>query len=105
MDINECRSKIDELDVLLVNLLNERTRTVQEIGRLKRDTRMPVYEPEREKLVLENVSRANQGPLPDAELRYLYGHIIAVMRNVQKNLNPAFQPITDSSGLAVELKE
>jgi chorismate mutase len=85
MDITECRNKIDQLDILLVDLLNQRTKVVQEIGRLKRGIQKPINEPEREKLVLQNVSRANHGPLPDSELRSIYEHIIAVMRKVQKD--------------------
>jgi chorismate mutase len=84
MDISGWRKKIDELDVRLVELLNERARAAQEIGRLKRNTRMPIYEPEREKVIFENVRKANQGPLPDGELRHVYERIIDVMRNIQK---------------------
>jgi chorismate mutase len=84
MDIAEWRKKIDELDLRLVELLNERARAAQEIGRLKRNTKMPIYEPEREKTIFENVRKANHGPLPDGELRHVYERIIDVMRNIQK---------------------
>jgi chorismate mutase len=84
MDIADWRKKIDELDLHLVDLLNQRAQAAQEIGRLKRDTSIPIYEPEREKLIFENVRKANQGPLPDGELRHVYERIIDVMRNIQK---------------------
>ena len=84
MDIADWRKKIDELDLRLVDLLNERAKAAQEIGRLKRNTSLPVYEPAREKLIFENVSKANRGPLPDGELRHVYERIIDVMRNIQK---------------------
>lgn len=84
MDIADWRVKIDELDRRLVELLNQRARAAQEIGKLKRDTSMPIYEPEREKIIFENVRKANQGPLPDSELRHVYERIIDVMRNIQK---------------------
>ncbi len=84
MDIADWRKKIDELDLRLVDLLNERAKAAQEIGRLKRDTSLPVYEPAREKLIFENVRKANKGPLPDGELRHVYERIIDVMRNIQK---------------------
>jgi len=84
MDIADWRKKIDELDLRLVELLNERAKAAQEIGRLKRNTSLPVYEPAREKLIFENVSKANRGPLPDGELRHVYERIIDVMRNIQK---------------------
>lgn len=85
MDIADWRVKIDELDRRLVQLLNERAHAAHEIGKLKRDTSMPIYEPEREKTIFENVQRANHGPLPHSELRQVYERIIDVMRNIQKN--------------------
>ena len=85
MDIAGWRTKIDELDRRLVELLNERARAAHEIGKLKRNTSMPIYEPEREKTIFANVCRANRGPLPDSELRQVYERIIDVMRNIQKN--------------------
>ena len=84
MDIADWRKKIDELDLRLVELLNERARAAQEIGRLKRNTSMPIYEPDREKKIFENVRQANRGPLPDGDLRHVYERIIDVMRNIQK---------------------
>jgi chorismate mutase len=84
MDIADWRKQIDDLDRQLVALLNERAKAAQEIGKLKRNTQMPVYEPQREKVIFENVRRANQGPLPDGELRSVYERIIDVMRNIQK---------------------
>ena len=85
MDIADWRIKIDELDRRLVELLNERAQAAHEIGKLKRNTSMPIYEPEREKTIFENVQRANRGPLPESELRQVYERIIDVMRNIQKN--------------------
>lgn len=85
MDIADWRVKIDELDRRLVDLLNARAHAAHEIGKLKRNTSMPIYEPEREKKIFENVQRANRGPLPEGELRQVYERIIDVMRNIQKN--------------------
>ena len=84
MDIADWRKKIDELDRKLVELLSERARAAQEIGRLKRNTNLPVYEPDRERLVYDNVQRINPGPLPDRDLVRIYERIMDVMRNLQK---------------------
>lgn len=84
MDIAEWRRKIDELDRRMVELLNERAKAAQEIGRLKRNTQMPIYEPDREQKIFDNVRSANKGPLPDAELRHIYERIIDVMRSLQR---------------------
>ena len=85
MDIAGWRKQIDELDRRLVELLNERATAAREIGRLKRDTNLPIYEPGREKLIFENVCNVNRGPLPDSELRHVFERIIDVMRNIQKH--------------------
>jgi chorismate mutase len=84
MDIESWRRKIDELDRRLVALLSERARAAVEIGKLKRDTNLPIYEPDRERVVFENVQGANRGPLPGRDLVRIYERIIDVMRNIQK---------------------
>lgn len=84
MDIADWRVKIDELDRKLVALLSERARAAQEIGRLKRNTAMPIYEPDRERIVLANVQEQNHGPLPDRDLARIFERIMDVMRNIQK---------------------
>jgi chorismate mutase len=84
MDIADWRKQIDELDRKLVELINERAECAREIGRLKRDTQMPIYEPEREKTIFANVCRANRGPLPDRLLLQVYERLIDVMRQIQK---------------------
>ncbi|MGA7928786.1 MAG: chorismate mutase [Candidatus Sulfotelmatobacter sp.] len=84
MDIADWRKKIDELDGRLVELLSERARAAVEIGRLKRDTNLPIYEPERERMVFENVQGMNRGPLPGRDLVRIFERIMDVMRNIQK---------------------
>jgi chorismate mutase-like protein len=85
MTIEELRIQIDELDRRLVELLSERARAAQTIGRMKAATSLPVYEPDRERLVYANVRSANKGPLPDIELTHIYERIIDVMRALQRN--------------------
>jgi chorismate mutase len=84
MDIADWRTKIDELDRKLVELISERARAAVEIGRLKRDTALPIYEPDREQVVFANVQEANPGPLQGRDLVRIYERIIDVMRNIQK---------------------
>jgi chorismate mutase len=67
-----------------VELLSERAKAAIAIGRLKRDTSLPIYEPDRERVVFENVQGANPGPLPGRDLVRIYERIIDVMRNIQK---------------------
>ncbi len=84
MDIADWRKKIDELDRRLVELLSERAGAAVEIGRLKRNTNLPIYEPDRERAVFDNVSKLNRGPLPERDLVRIFERIMDVMRNIQK---------------------
>ena len=84
MTIEDWRKKIDELDLRLVELINKRAEAAREIGKLKNNTNLPIYEPEREKRILENVKKANAGPLPDSEVQHVFERIIDVMRKLQQ---------------------
>ena len=85
MDIKTWRREIDELDRQIVALISRRAAAAQEIGRLKRETDLPVYEPDRERVIFENVRSHNPGPLPDIELVHIYERIVDVMRALQRN--------------------
>jgi chorismate mutase len=85
VDIEDWRKKIDELDRQIVALISERASAAQAIGLLKQGKSLPIYEPNREKVIFENVRKANHGPLPDIELTHIYERIIDVMRSMQKN--------------------
>lgn len=85
MDISDWRRKIDDLDRKLAALLNERANAAIEIGRLKRNTNLPIYEPERERAVISNVQQSSQGPLAERDLAQIYERILDVMRSIQKH--------------------
>jgi chorismate mutase len=80
----EHRLKIDAVDVKLVELLNERTRTVEQIGRVKESAGLPVYEPKREEDVFRNVVEHNHGPMTSEALKRIFERIIDEMRTLQK---------------------
>jgi chorismate mutase-like protein len=85
MDIADWRKRIDELDSQLVKLINERAECALAIGRLKRDSDSPVYEPDREKIIFDNIARLNQGPLSQIQLRQVYERLVDVMRQIQRD--------------------
>ena len=88
MDIADWRKKIDDLDRRLVELLNARALAAKEIGKLKQNTNMPIYEPDRERVIHENVRKHNRGPLPEKDLKDIYERIIDVMRRLQTDDMP-----------------
>jgi chorismate mutase-like protein len=88
--LDELRDDIDRVDEVLVRLLNERARVACEIGRLKKQLGVEVYQPEREKQVLAHVrSVACEGPLgPDAIAR-LFERIIDEARGLERRAVPS----------------
>ena len=85
MDIGDWRRKIDQLDQELVRLISERARCALEIGRLKQNSSLPVYEPDRERIIFENIAKQNQGPLSQVQLRQIFERLVDVMRQIQKD--------------------
>ncbi len=83
MDIADWRGQIDELDRQLVLLINKRAECALAIGRLKRNSAMPVYEPNRERIIFENIGRNNHGPLSNIQLRQIFERLVDVMRQIQ----------------------
>jgi chorismate mutase len=85
--LEDLRQDIDRVDEVIVRLLNERARVVCEIGRLKKELGEPVYQPDREKRVLEHVRGvAVEGPLgPDAIAR-LFERIIDEARTLERRV-------------------
>jgi chorismate mutase len=100
MDIEDWRQKIDDLDRQLVRLINERARCAHEIGKLKRNSAMPIYEPDREKIIFQNIARINAGPLSDVQLRQVYERLVDVMRQLQRE---EMAPEAENQGEATEL--
>ena len=80
----QCREKIDAIDLQLLELLNRRTRVVEEIGAVKEALGLPVYEPSRETGVLANVTSHNAGPLTPDALARIFERIIDEMRSLQR---------------------
>ena len=68
----------------LLELLNQRTRVVEEIGRAKESAGMPIYEPKREGEVFRNVIEHNTGPLDADAVQRIFERIIDEMRSLQR---------------------
>ena len=84
MKIEDWRRKMDEIDRKLVELLNERSQCAIEIGKIKKATQMRVYDPDREREVLENVRRQNSGPLDHESVTRLFERVIDECRRIER---------------------
>jgi chorismate mutase-like protein len=85
--LDDLRNDIDRVDEVLVRLLNERARVACEIGQLKKELGIEVYQPEREKQVLEHVRGiAAEGPLGADAIARLFERIIDEARRLERRL-------------------
>jgi chorismate mutase len=82
--LEEYRLLIDDVDRRIVALLNERTKVVEDIGRVKLEAHLPVYETKREDLVFANITAANHGPLTTQAVRGIFERIIDASRSIQR---------------------
>ena len=82
-DLIGLRDHINHLDEQLVLLLNERAKTALQIGEIKAAQGIKVYDPSRERAVIERVNSLNGGPLDKGALEEIYAAIIAVCREIQ----------------------
>ena len=85
--LDDLRRDIDRVDEVLVRLLNERARCACEIGQLKKTLGIEVYQPEREKQVIEHVrSVACEGPLGPEAIARLFERIIDEARSLERRV-------------------
>ena len=90
MDLADLRKKIDAVDMEIVRLLNERYRTVLEVGAWKKERTAAVYVPEREKAVLDRLCELNEGPMSAATLRSIYREIMSGALSLEFPLRVAY---------------
>jgi chorismate mutase/prephenate dehydratase len=77
------RAAIDRIDDRILDLLNERAGTVQEVGRVKEKATEPFYDQGREKKILERLRERNTGPFPQEGLRAIFREIISASRSLE----------------------
>ena len=76
--LQDIRQQIDELDLQVQALLNQRADMAQEVARIKtaNGEQTDFYRPEREAMVLRQVMERNKGPLDDKEMARLFREIM-----------------------------
>ena len=82
--LDKLRNEIDEVDRKIIELLNNRARHAMNLGKIKEELKLPIYMPEREKEVLNNVQMHNSGPLSNDAIRRLYERIIDESRRMER---------------------
>ena len=82
--------QIDSIDQRIVELVQERARVVQKVGKIKREAHLPVTVPSREQQVIAKAQElAKGGPLPAEAVGRIYQKLVGEMRNWEAKLDPA----------------
>lgn len=88
--INTLRTRIDTLDIELLELLNQRARLATEIGEAKKIEQSDFHVPSREQKIYQRLERLNQGPLPNQAIRHIFREIISASLALEKPLQVAY---------------
>jgi chorismate mutase/prephenate dehydratase len=82
-DVQQYRREIDRLDDEILQLLNERSKNVIEIGKLKRQSEANLHTPRREAEIVERLMQQNSGPFPNDAIRSVYREIMSASLSLE----------------------
>jgi chorismate mutase len=89
MSIDDIRKRIDLMDDVLLRIFNERARLALEIGHIKKDLGLPVYDPSREKRIFARMKEDNPGPLDDGAIVRMFERVVDESRRLERIMSKA----------------
>lgn len=84
-DLDVLRDRIDAIDTQILELVAERIRIVLEVGNYKRARGIQVYDPARERALLERLSSDPPAPLDAATVRRIFERLIDESRRLEQH--------------------
>jgi chorismate mutase/prephenate dehydratase len=89
MSLDDLRARIDQLDEVILEALDERARVVADVGKAKRAAQLPTFDPERERLILDRLA-ARAGRFPPEAIRAVYREVMSACLALQEPLKIAY---------------
>jgi chorismate mutase / prephenate dehydratase len=86
--LNEVRAGIDQIDRQILGLLQQRVALVLQVGEIKRVHSAPIYDPERERQVLERLASACSAPLTAGMVQRVFECVIHESRQIEQQAAP-----------------
>jgi 3-deoxy-7-phosphoheptulonate synthase/chorismate mutase len=84
-ELDQLRQRVEDLNLQLLSLINERARTVQEIGRVKETQGVNRYDPVRERHMLDLIKDNNNGPFENSTILHLFKQIFKAGLELQED--------------------
>lgn len=85
LELQAHRERLDEINLQLLRLLNERAKVVEQIGKLKERQGVDRFDPVRESEMLAVLLENNEGPFDDATIMHLFKEIFKASLHLQKD--------------------
>lgn len=79
----EVRTAIDAVDQKILELFRERLTLVMKVGEIKRVHSAPIYDPERERLVIERLLAGAGAPLDAQLVKRVFSALIEESRRIE----------------------
>lgn len=84
-NLDQLRNRVDELNLELLSLINERALLVQEIGRAKETQGVYRYDPVREREMLNLIKEHNNGPFESSTVEHIFKEIFKAGLELQSD--------------------
>jgi chorismate mutase len=83
-DLEALRRSIDSVDQQILKLLHDRVRLVMQVGEYKRERGIPVYDPARERALLDRLCKAAEPPLDAETIRRIFERLVDESRRLEQ---------------------
>ena len=84
-ELEALRRSIDDLDGRILELVAERVKVVLAVGQFKRDNDLAVYDPERERNMLDRLCSRAPAPLDGDTVRRIFERLIDESRRIEQH--------------------
>jgi chorismate mutase len=84
-ELEALRRSIDDLDGRILQLVAERVKVVLAVGQFKRENNLAVYDPERERKMLDRLCGQAPAPLDGETVRRIFERLIDESRRIEQH--------------------
>jgi chorismate mutase len=84
-ELDALRRAIDDVDRRILDLIAERVGIVLKVGEFKRQRSLPIYDPERERAMIEHLIRIAPKPLNSEIVRRIFERVIDESRRIEQH--------------------